>query len=245
MSVMMRCARHLGKLIVAVGVVAAAGPVWAVPVRAVSASVPTVKTTPAQATAMVEDAFNALSTFQADFVQTVTARSGATTEQSRGTFTFRRGEGRGQFLWQYETPVRQKIVGTGTAVYYVDQRAKGGRDGQVTQLPLDAGLGRLLRGQTLKLAAVKLRVDTVRAAGTAWDITLLPVAGTRGDANGLARIVITLDRTPTQGSRILRGFAATDVMGATTTVRFDNVVRGGAVAPGVFRFEPGVYQNKN
>jgi outer membrane lipoprotein-sorting protein len=199
-----------------------------------------------EAQKLVEQTFNTLTTLRAEFVQTVTAPNGKIREKSEGVFTLRRGAGVAQFLWQYETPVRQKIVGTGTAVYYVDQSAGGGRDGQVTQLPMDAGLGRLLRGKTLLLSDVNLHVSQVRAVEDVWEITLSPPAGKRGDVNGLSRLIIQLDRNRIgEGKPRLRGFAATDVMGVNTAVRFDSIAMGSAVDARIFRYEPGVYKQQN
>jgi outer membrane lipoprotein-sorting protein len=146
----------------------------------------------------------------------------------------------GQFLWQYATPVKQKVVGTGTAVYYVDQSARGG-DGQVTQLPLDAGLGRLLRGAPLSLAKVGLQVNKVS------DVAGLRVIGLRStqarqDQQGLRSMRMTFNTTGK--APVLVNFAATDTLGVTTQISLSGHQPGVALAKSLFAFKPGLYRER-
>lgn len=191
------------------------------------------------AAALVENYFNSLTTLQATFTQTQSDRP---REVAQGTFSLNRPQG--QFLWQYQTPVRQRIIGTGTAVYYVDQSATQG-DNQVTQLPLDAGLGRLLRGQRLNLSKVGLRVNGVRSVNDtpsgnrSISLAALPQ---RRDEQGLRRVVLTF--TGGRDNPTLAGFAATDMLGVTTHVSFTNMVRGEKFPRGMFNFTPPQYRQR-
>ncbi|MCA3244003.1 MAG: outer membrane lipoprotein carrier protein LolA [Alphaproteobacteria bacterium] len=187
------------------------------------------------ATALVEEYFNSLTTLQAAFSQTQSDRP---REVAQGTFSLNRPQG--QFLWQYQTPVRQRIIGTGTAVYYVDQSATQG-DNQVTQLPLDAGLGRLLRGQRLSLGKVGLRVNGVQTKGESRSISLAALPQRR-DEQGLRRVVLTF--TGSRANPTLAGFTATDMLGVTTQVSFTNAVRGGKFPRGMFDFTPPQYRQR-
>ncbi len=181
------------------------------------------------ATRLVEDYFNNLETLQANFTQTQTDNPRVV---AAGVFSLNRGKG--QFLWQYQTPIRQRIVGTGTAVYYLDQSATRG-DNQVTQLPLDAGLGRLLRGQRLNLSKVGLRVNGIKALNDTRTVSLAALPQQR-DAQGLRRVVLSFSNVPNLPT--LTGFAATDTLGVTTQVSFTKPVRGVAFAKGFFDYTP-------
>jgi outer membrane lipoprotein-sorting protein len=183
----------------------------------------------AAATRLVEDYFNSLSTLQANFTQTQTDNPKVV---AQGVFSLNRP--RGQFLWQYAAPVRQQIIGTGTAVYYRDQSATRG-DNQVTQLPVDAGLGRLLRGERLNLSKVGLRVNGVKSVNGSRTITLAALPQAR-DAQGLRRVVLSFTNVPNAPSLI--GFSATDMLGVTTQVSFTNPQMGVAFAKGFFDYSP-------
>ncbi len=181
------------------------------------------------ATRLVEDYFNQLTTLQADFTQ---MQSDRPREVAKGTFALNRP--RGQFVWQYLTPVRQRIIGTGTAVYYIDQSATRG-DGQVTQLPLDAGLGRLLRGGTLNLNKVGLRVNTIRSVGNTRTIGMAALPNRR-DEQGLRRVMLYYSGVP--DAPTLEAFAATDMLGVTTQVSFTNPKVGVALPRALFNYTP-------
>lgn len=181
------------------------------------------------ATRLVEDYFNNLNTLQASFTQQQTDRP---KQLAQGIFSLNRSQG--QFLWQYQTPVRQQIIGTGTAVYYRDQSATRG-DNQVTQLPLDAGMGRLLRGEKLNLSKVGLRVNGMKSLNDTSTIQLAALPQAR-DAQGLRRVVLSFANIP--NAPTLTGFAATDMLGVTTQVSFTNPQTGVAFAKGLFDFTP-------
>ncbi len=195
-------------------------PTWATPPTSIQ-----------HATAQIETYFNGLTTLQANFTQTQSDMPGQT---QSGIFMVNRPKG--QFVWQYLTPVKQKVVGTGTAVYYIDQSARAG-DSQVTQLPLDAGLGRLLRGGALKLAAVKLHVQSIENTPAGQRIVLVPTAAAGNpQTQMLKRLTLTFTTSSTQP--VLAGFSALDGMGVTTQVSLTAVKTGVPLKPSLFAYTP-------
>lgn len=188
---------------------------------------------PAQATQMIEDYFNGISSMKADFRQHVT---GAQTS-SEGTFYWKKP---GKFLWQYDTPIRQKIVDTGTAVYYVDQT----RNDQATQLPMNAGVARLFNARTLNLQRAGLTVRSVHQVPGALQVGLDVTGGSLADKQaGIKAISMTFDYSA-QGLQV-RSLAATDMTNTTTTVTLENIQTGVRLPDSLFAFTPGVYRQRN
>lgn len=189
------------------------------------------------ATRMAEEYFNGLSTFQAEFSQSVTGEAFA----SEGTFYLKKPR---QFVWQYDTPTRQKIVGTGTAVYYVDQSGPKG-SGQVTQLPMDAGLNRLFGAKALKLNGGGLRVSGVASSPSELTLTLQVEKSARADQAGLKTVKLTFTRKPDRSLMAIMAIEATDVTGVVTRVSFSDIKTGVPLAAKLFEFTPGVYKSAN
>lgn len=215
--------RYLKGLILAIGFCLAFGASYA--------QTKAVQSVTGQAADELEAYFNAMTTMQANFTQT---QSDKPRETQRGTFKANRPKG--QFVWQYLTPIRQRVIGTGTTVYYIDQSSRAG-EGQVTQLPLDAGMGRLLRGGKLDLAAMKLQVTGVQNIKQNQRITLTPSAGAGSVANqGLKQLEVTLTRNGNQ--KVLAGFAATDALGVTMRISLSDVKVGGVIPASTFAYTP-------
>lgn len=188
------------------------------------------------ARAKVEGYFNTLSTLQADFSQSVTGQDMA----SEGMFSYKRPR---QFLFQYDTPTKQKIVSTGTAVYYVDQSS--GHDSQVTQLPMSAGLGRIFGAKHLDLKDAGLRVS--QAAQTASVLRVLVMAEKvvkMDDQAGLKQAWLVFDRLDGDKLQLAR-IEALDTLGVTTTVTFSHIKTGIPLSGSLFEYTPGVYKNSN
>ncbi len=204
-------------------------------VRAMREVTPSLVGRPAQAELVaagkaVEDLFNAVTTMRATFTQHTAGEKFS----SHGDFYWQKP---GKFLWQYETPVRQKIVSTGTAVFYVDQST--GKDGQVTQLPFNAGLGRLFNARTLNLSKEGLRVIALQDTPQQRTLTLVMIDGKKEmDAGGLVRVRVMLRRD--KGALVLAGLEGFDKMNNTTRVTFEDVVLGGAIPKKLFEFVPQV-----
>lgn len=205
----------------------AAPPPVAMPAGQVSAPV---------ATSLVENYFNSLTTMKADFSQSVSGEAFA----SEGTFYLKRPR---QFLWQYDTPVKQKIVSTGTAVYYVDQSS--GHDGQVTQLPMNSGLGKLFNAKVLRLPEEGLRVTSAVQSAGQLNVTLGLVPGGKiGPDGGFKQAMLTFDQEGS-GKLTLRRVEVVDATGAKTSVSFDHVQTGTELSSALFKYTPGVYRQPN
>lgn len=186
-----------------------------------------------QAARMVEGYFNGLTTMQAEFSQSVTGQAFA----SEGTFYLKKPR---QFLWQYDTPVKQKIISTGTAVYYKDEERN-----QVTQLPMNSGLARIFNAKKLNLAAEGLRVTGVQSTPRVLVVSLaLDKRSFAEDQAGLRSVRMTFDRLPGNALQV-REMEAVDTLQVTTKVSFSNVRTGVYFPPKLFDFTPGVYEQRN
>lgn len=186
----------------------------------------------------VESYFNTLGTFQANFSQHSTGED----TSSEGLFSYKRPR---MFVFQYDTPIPQKIVSTGTAVYYVDQST--GKDGQVTQLPMDAGVGRIFAAKSLSLKDSGLRVT--EASQDDRQLRVLMVAEKKirtGDQAGLKQVWLTFNKKqPGLGKLELASIEALDTLGVTTSVYFDHVKAGIPLSSALFEYTPGVYRSRN
>lgn len=224
-------------MVLAAGQVMAVSPTMVRSASVRQASVTTVAQTAqpglSATTRQVEDYFNDLTTFQAAFVQTVTGEK----VPSRGTFSLKRP---GKFVWQYDTPVKQKIVSTGSAAYYIDQTRN-----QVTQLPMNAGVARLFNSKTLNLSKQGLRATRVRTNSNllvvdfAVDKTLKT-----GDTTGLTQLALTFERMPGNNLR-LKQIDGVDTLSVTTRVEFADIRENVSLSDKLFAFTPGVYEQRN
>lgn len=186
-----------------------------------------------ETTKQVEDYFNGLTTMEATFKQTVTGEA----QPSVGTFYLRRPR---QFLWLYTSPVKQKIVSTGSAVYYIDQERN-----QVTQLPMNAGVARLFNSKTLNLSQQGLRATHVEtmASQLTVDFAVDKKIAT-SDQAGLVNLRLTFDKLRS-GRMALRQIDALDTLSTTTRVEFGDIRENVPLPANMFEFTPGVYEQKN
>lgn len=183
-------------------------------------------------TKAVEDYFNDINTLQADFTQTVTGERVA----SKGVFSWRKP---GQFLWLYQSPVAQKLVSTGSAIYFIDDRK------QATQLPMDAGVARLFNAKTLNLSKQGLRTTHVKTTSTQMEVDFaVDKKIATGDQTGLVSLKLVFDRLPGNTMQ-LRRIDALDTLSVTTRVEFANVRENVALPAKMFAFTPGVYDQRN
>ena len=180
----------------------------------------------------VEDYFNDLSTYQANFTQTVTGEK----TPSQGVFSLQRP---GRFLWQYNTPSQQKLISTGSAVYFVDDR------GTVTQLPLDAGMARLFNAKTLNLSKQGLRATRVQSNSTLLVVEFaVDKKIATADQTGLVSLRLVFDKLG--GGRLrLKQIDAVDTLSVTTRVEFTNIQENSSLPGKMFQFTPGVYDHRN
>ena len=184
-------------------------------------------------TRQVEDYFNDLNSLQADFTQSVTGEK----VDSKGVFSLQRP---GKFLWQYMTPVKQRIISTGSAVYYHDQERN-----QVTQLPMNAGVARLFNAKRLNLSQQGLRAVRVQSNSTMLAVEFaVDKKIATGDNTGLTDLRLTFAKLPGNNLQ-LRQIDAVDTLSVTTRVAFANVKENIPLAKSLFAFTPGVYDQRN
>ncbi|HEX2859232.1 MAG TPA: outer-membrane lipoprotein carrier protein LolA [Alphaproteobacteria bacterium] len=173
-----------------------------------------------QAARMIEDYFNAFTTLTAWFSQ----HSSNDQWTHEGTLAVKKP---GQFVWLYQSPHRQRIISTGTAVYYVDDEG-----GQVTQLPLQGGIAKLLGAREVKLDKLGFRVTALKQNPQQLDVTLTPLK----PDNQLKNIVLTFSATGAKPE--ISGLSMTDGLGAVTQVTLSDIKTGVSIDPKVFKFTP-------
>jgi outer membrane lipoprotein-sorting protein len=181
--------------------------------------------TPAMAGKLVENYVNGLKTFQASFTQRTTGE--AFTQE--GMFYLDKGTGPGKFLWNYQSPNKQRLIATGSALYFVDDESGGA----VTQLPVKAGLSRLFTGQMLSLAREGLKVTGATTRGNELEVRMA-VANAKDDSSGVKQISLFFQRSPMQLVRA----DVLDAVDATTTVTFSNIRTGMPLDGKMFAFTP-------
>lgn len=182
---------------------------------------------------LVEGYFNGLTTMQADFTQSVSGEHFS----SEGTFFLQKP---GKFLWQYDTPTKQRIISTGAGVYYLNEE-----NNQVTQLPTNAGMARLFNSRYLNLAKQGLRVTGVESSSSVIAVTLeLDKRTFAEDQAGMKNLRMVFDRLP-MGMLRIREVSWVDATQATTRVSFRNIKTGVRFDRKMFDFTPGVYKQQN
>lgn len=188
------------------------------------AAVPTATYSMPQAAKLVEDYFNAFTTMSAWFTQ----HSSADQWSHEGTLLVKKP---GQFVWSYQTPHKQRIIGTGSNVYYVDDEG-----GQVTQLPIQGGIGKIIGAKEVSLDKLGFKVSHIRQQGNTLDVTLSPVK----PDNQLKSLTLTFN---TEAKPQLIAILVIDGLGTSTQVSLSNIQTAVAVDPKVFKFTPPQYQN--
>jgi outer membrane lipoprotein carrier protein len=167
----------------------------------------------------VQDYFNTLTTYQAKFRQ-VDEALGLVQE---GQFYLNRPK---KFLWQYETPQRHKLVSTGSRLFYVDEESE-----QVTQLPLNIGLARVLTRRELDLADPQIQLLDVAKNDKVVSLTFQPP---ESESHQAARITLTLARDPLRLAQIV----TTNTFGQKVEVTFYDIQQGQPLAAGLFNYVP-------
>lgn len=175
----------------------------------------------ARAAARLEAALNGLSSFRADFRQTVTDAGGRLTESAEGKVALARP---GKFRWDYREPA-QLVVSDGTTVWLYDEDLA-----QVTVRSAAETLvgtpALLLSGRADLHAEFKVTEGGVED-GLAW--SLLAPRDAKSDFREM-RIGIA------EGE--LRRMILVDRLGQTTRLEFDRIERNPRLDPQGFRFSP-------
>jgi outer membrane lipoprotein carrier protein len=175
----------------------------------------------ARAAGRLEAALEGITSFRAEFRQTVTNAAGQQTESAEGTVALARP---GRFRWDYRVP-EQLIVSDGTTVWLYDADLA-----QVTVRPAAEALvgtpALLLSGQADLRAEFDVS-DGGTDDGLAW--CLLAPRDAQSDFREL-RVGI--------GDGLLRRMVLVDRLGQTTRLDFDRIERNPRLDPEDFRFLP-------
>lgn len=175
----------------------------------------------ARAAERLDEALEGLSSFRAEFRQTVTNAGGQLMESADGTVALARP---GKFRWDYRSPP-QLIVSDGTTVWLYDTDLE-----QVTVRPAAEALvgtpALLLSGQA-DIRAEFVVTDGGMDDGLAWSV--LAPRDAQGDFREL-RVGIA--------DGALRRMVLVDRLGQTTRVDFERIERNPRLDPGSFSFTP-------
>lgn len=174
---------------------------------------------------LVENYFNGLTTLQADFTQET---SGDVVQ--KGVFYLDRPVRK--FIWAYTSPEKQRVIATGTATYFEG-------NGQVTQLPSNAGLARFFTAKKLNLSDEGIRVSGTRQSAGQQSVMLeMDKSKMTEDQAALRKVELTFTN---EADPVLQRVSALDATGATTTITFGRITTGQRFEKGFFDFTPGVY----
>lgn len=186
------------------------------------------------AAAAVEGYFNGMGTYQARFTQRTTGEQWT----QEGMFYLNRPKG--QFVWNYESPDRQRLIATGTKLYFVNDE----QGGAVTELPVKSGLSRLFTGRKLSLAKEGLRVTEAQDTGTRLVVMMAAAATKEGaDMGGVREIKLTFDKATSSAPMAFVAADVLDAVDATTEVRLSEVKQGVTMDGRMFKFEPKLGNN--
>lgn len=166
--------------------------------------------------------FARLHTFEADFVQILTDRTGQVLDRSSGHLVLAKPW---RFRWDYSEPATQVIVADGSRLWLYDRDLE-----QVTVRTIDTTLAgtpaMLLSGEgTLD---EEFRVERVESRGAVDWIALAPV---RPDTD-FREVRLGLE------GDLLRYMELDDKLGQTTLLEFTNVALNPQVDPALFVFTP-------
>jgi outer membrane lipoprotein-sorting protein len=155
----------------------------------------------------VEAYLNGLSTYTAEFQQVDDAGNYAT-----GNFYLKRPY---KLLWEYDAPFDQKIVATGTKMFFVD-----GESGQATQLPMNSGLPSLLIRKNIMIENNKFYSIPKIVEEDGWALVTL----TAKDADSFGATPQTLEFTfKTKPEMQLKRLSTESTMGEKVVVTFSHI----------------------
>lgn len=162
-----------------------------------------------------------VTTFNAEFEQSLVDANGVLLESSSGRLIIRRP---GQFRWSYATPYEQELVADGLNIWSYDVDLE-----QVTVKPQADMLANtpatLLGGDREALSEFDVLQSEVDERGTTW-LSLAP----KNTGNGFDRVELGFD------DGVLRRMVFTDSLGQTTLIALLEVALNEPVADDVFRF---------
>lgn len=175
-------------------------------------------------TKKVENYFNSLQTFKASFQQFTTGE-----DYAFGYFYLQKPR---QFLWQYTEPHNQKIVSTGSRMFFHNPQNE-----QTTQLPLNSGFAAVLTKSPFKIEESFNILDVKSHEG------LLRIQIEPKEAEGVSgsRFVLTFEESPMR----FMGMSMKDEFGQGIDIIFDNNEENVPLQSSLFHFTPAVEEFSN
>lgn len=174
------------------------------------------------ATTRVEKYLAGLSTWSADFAQTIDDASGTTLRSASGHLYLQRP---GKFRWDYQQPAEQLVLADGKKIWFYDKDLQ-----QANVRDMDATLA----------STPAILLSGGSALGSQFSITALPVA------DGIEWFQLLPTHTDTDFQAVRVGFARgelvrmllADKLNQVTSLTFSGAHRNIALPPGLFSFTP-------
>ena len=163
---------------------------------------------------------NNMSTFKANFKQATPGQL----DVHQGTFYLKQPR---QFLWQYESPGQQKLVSDGGRLFFHDPESD-----QITQLPLNNPLMRLLTKRPIQIPNKEFRIAGYASTSDHIEVVLAP-RDESDDVGGLSRVVLSFNRHPLSLAQLVTA----DALGNETYTFFTNVEEGQELSASLFKIE--------
>lgn len=178
---------------------------------------------PQQALREVEAYLNNISTFKAEFTQF------ADGEEAAGTFYMQRPR---KFLWHYTAPTPQRLVSTGSQVFYYDEESK-----QVTQIPLNSGPAAILTRPQISLNSDDSTVSNIYSEDNNVVVTL--ELTNHELASSVPQMQLVFATAP---KLHLSQIITTDQLGVKTFVTLHHIEEGVQLSQNLFKFVPPHYR---
>ncbi|MFT7144014.1 MAG: outer membrane lipoprotein carrier protein [bacterium] len=163
----------------------------------------------------IEGYLNSITTLEADFQQYAPG-----TPFTSGTFYLNRPK---KFLWQYKLPHQQKLVSTGSRLFFHDPKTE-----QTTQLPLHSGFAAILTKNPISLSGDDFIVHDIK---TEEGVTVVEMSLTHDEEN---RFVLRFKENPMR----LLSMSSKDNFGQGVSVLFANHKQGHKLNENLFKFKP-------
>lgn len=176
------------------------------------------------ATQLLQDFFKNVTSMQAEFTQTVSAKGFSEKDTSKGVFRLLRP---GRFRWDYTKPYEQHIIADGDKLWIHDVDME-----QVIVKPLNLVLGQtpavLLSGTESLTDRFEIEeLPSRKDEGLAW-VVLRP----KGGESSYEKLLFGFSRDNVQAMELVDSF------GQVTLLRFSAVKRNPKLDVSIFRFEP-------
>tara|TARA_R110000868_G_scaffold218576_1_gene468899 strand:+ start:45003 stop:45605 length:603 start_codon:yes stop_codon:yes gene_type:complete len=163
----------------------------------------------------IESYLNGITTLEADFQQQAPG-----TPYMTGTLYLNRPK---QFLWQYKIPNEQKLVSTGSRLFFHDPETE-----QTTQLPLHSGFAGLLTKDSFSFNNGDFNIHNIQNYD---DVTIIELSLKQDDENSF---VLKFNNKPLS----LLSMSSRDNFGQGVSILFANLQQGHTLDASLFNFKP-------